>query len=195
MTMLIIWQIVGLISAIASIALLYLAWSKKKRTWPLVIAAWVVVSISLFSWAKTSGVDKGPALGVVVLVLAALIGVLIVALRTPIKARRAVAPRMVSDRQPASVWHEGLAVSRSVAAIVFIGLIVAISGCTAAFMMGKTAGLEHTANLTITMTAFPLVWAAVGTYIGYASNKLTKNITLIAMFAVSTIIILFTMQG
>ena len=189
------WQISGLISASLGIFLLYLGWSRKKRSWSIIIPAWMLVFVSIFSWGQTSGIDKGPALGIVALTMLALAAVLIVAFRTPIIERRIVSPRGTSAQQPASVWHEGLAVAGTVIAIIFVGLIVAITNCTAIFMACRAAGLEHTANLTITMTAFPLIWAMLATYIGYGRNKALKSVFLVAVFGISAVTIVATMQG
>ncbi|MEO0919459.1 MAG: hypothetical protein AAFX98_02035 [Pseudomonadota bacterium] len=190
-----IWQLLGLGLATGGVGALYLAWRRKVRSWPLVVIGWVLVLGSIVSWSQTSGVDKGPALGIVAVVLIAMIAVIGSAMNAPVKKRRTVAPRRPSPGGQASVWHEGLSLTGSVLAIVFVGLIAAIASCTALFMVGRTAGMEHTANLTLTMFAFPMVWAGLATFIGYSSNAVSKVLVLMGLAAISTVLLVVTMQG
>lgn len=190
-----IWQILGTCLSVAGVFALYLSWQRKARSWPLVITGWALILGAIIAWAQTSGVDKGPALGIVIVILTALTGVGIVALRTPVKQRREPRTRHLAESDQASVWHEGLSMTASILAIVFIGLIASVSACTALFMASQAAGMEHTANLTLTMFSFPMVWAGLSTYLGYSQSPLQKSVILAGMIAVSIAIVFAAMQG
>lgn len=168
------WQILGTCLSIAGVYALSLSWQRKTRHWPLVLSGWGAILGAILAWAQTSGVDKGPALGIIVVVLTAMIGVFIVALRTPVKQRREPKARALGSANEASVWHEGLSTTASILAIVIIGLIAAMASCTAFFMGSRALGMEHTANLSLTMFAFPMVWAALATYVGYSTSVLGR---------------------
>lgn len=165
-----LWQILGTCLSIVGVFALYLSWQGKQRSWPLVLAGWGAVFGAIWAWSQTSGVDKGPALGIIIVVLTAMIGVLVVALRTPVKQRREPKVRNQSDGAQASVWHEGLSTTASILAIVIVGLIASVASCTALFMGNRALGMEHTANLSLTMFAFPMVWAGLATYVGYSNS-------------------------
>jgi len=169
-----LWQILGGTLGAAGVFALYLAWQKKERSWPIVIGAWALVAGGIWAFAQTSGVDKGPALGIVAFTVFAMIAIAIRAYTSPVKQRREIAPRVNATTRDASVWHEGLSVTLSILAIVFVGLIASVAACTALFMGNRALGMEHTGNLTLTMTSFPLLWAGLATYIGYASNRWGK---------------------
>lgn len=187
-----LWQILGTALSIAGVFALYLSWQRKARSWALVLSGWALILAAIASWAQTSGVDKGPALGIVVVVLTALIAVGIVALRTPIKERREPRARVAPDSTRASVWHEGLSTTASILAIVFVGLVASVAACTAFFMGSQAAGMEHTANLTTSMISFPLVWGALSTYVGYSTSRMGRALTLIGIVAASAAIIAAT---
>lgn len=193
--MMLAWQIGSTALAALGLFVLYLSWQSKARNWPLVGAGWFCLVGSILGWSKTSGVDKGPALGLVVMTLLALGAVAIVALRTPIKQRREVSPRIVASSQEASVWHEGLSITISVLAIVFVALFASVAVCTALFMASQASGLEHTANLTMTMIAFPLVWAGLAVFTGYSNNGWVKAGVLFGTLIASSGIVSILMQG
>jgi hypothetical protein len=179
---------------LGGILALHLAWRQKKRNWPLVGTGWALVLASILAWDQTSGADKGPALGIVSLVLLALLAVALVAWRTPVKLRRAAVSRTLRD-EPQPNGKAG-AISRTVAVItiVFAGLIVAISTSTAVFMANRAAGMEHTGNLTIAMFSFPLIWAALATFVGYSPSTVRKAAVLGGMALFSGIAILTSLQ-
>lgn len=189
------WQILGVSLSITGIFALYLSWQRKQRSWPLVAAGWGLIFGAVSAWGQTSGIDKGPALGIIAVVSTALIGVLIVALRTPVKTRREPRPRSQTQSRQASVWHEGLSATASILAIVFVGLTASVACCTAIFMGSRAAGLEHTANLTVTMFSFPLLWAGLATYIGYSNSLSGRTAWLIGIIGISGAVIFATIQG
>lgn len=174
---------------IAGIAALYIGWKQSKRSWPLVLGGWGLLLGSLVVWRQLSGIDKGPALGLVAIVLTALLAILIIALRTPVKHRRQPRIRQSEMSDQASVLREGLFTTASIFAIVFVGLVMSIAACSALFMTARLLGIEESANLTITMFAFPLSWAGLATYIGYSSSLMSKVITLATGLIVSGAII------
>lgn len=189
------WQILGICLSIAGVFALYLSWQRRKRSWPLVLGGWALIIGAIVSWAQTSGVDKGPALGIVIVILTAMSAVGIVAAKTPVKLRREPRIRDLSEATQSSVWHEGLSTTASILAIVFVGLIASVAACTALFMGSQAVGVEHTANLTITMFSFPLLWGAISTYIGYSSSVTGRFVTLAGLLTVSAAIMAATAPG
>ncbi|MEM1195001.1 MAG: hypothetical protein AAGH57_02765 [Pseudomonadota bacterium] len=181
--------VLGIALGAAGIAALYVGWKQKKRNWLLVFVGWSLLLGCLMVWGQLSGIDKGPALGLVSIVITALLAILIIALRSPVKQRREPRIRQRDLGDQASVWHEGLSVTASVLAIVFVGLVVSIAACSALFMASRSLGVEESANLTITMFAFPLSWAGLATYIGYSPSPMSKAFTLLMGLILSGAII------
>lgn len=189
-----LWQLSGLALSGTGIFALYLAWKAKQRNWGLIGLGWALLLGSLLVWDGTSGVDKGPALGLISITMMALVAIAIVAMRTPVKQRREARVRHgaadVQTRVRPSVWTN----VASILAIVIFGLLASLAACTALFMAGRTLGMEHTANLSLTMFAFPLAWAGLATHIGYSSSVRTRASWVVGMLAVSSVIIFSSMQ-
>lgn len=189
------WQVSGILAAAMGVYALFLSWKRSSRSWPLVLTGWSLIFACVLAWAQTSGIDKGPALGLIVFMLAALTGVLIVALSTPVKARRKVEPRQYATALDPNPWQAKATTAGSVLAIIVCGLIVSLTGATAIFMANRWGGMEHTANLTWSMFSFPMLWAAVSVFIGFAQSRSRKVLWLLTGWAISIAIILITMQG
>lgn len=193
-----VWQIGGAALAVAGLAALYQSWSRKARSWPLVLLGWTLISGAVLSWGQTSGVDKGPALGVIVVMLTALAGLAglgLVAVRNPVKHRRQIQPRSNPAIAKESLWRAGFSVTTQVLVIIIIGLLTSLAICTAIFMANRSAGMEHTANLTLTMFAFPVIWAALATFVGYAQSARLKAVTLAAFATASAAVIAVMIEG
>lgn len=190
------WQLAGIVLGVAGIAVLRAASQRKARHWPLVSAGWALILGSLAAWGETSGVDKGPALGIVALTLIALGAVGLSALGTPVKQRREARIRTApaAAAEAAARPAIGPAAAR-VLAIVFAGLIVTIAACTALFMGARALGMEHTANLTLAMFAFPLGWAGLATWIGFADNLRRRAGVLLAILALAGVIVIAASKG
>jgi uncharacterized membrane protein len=193
--MMVLWQIAGVVLAGAGVGALYLAWQRKQRSWPLVSAGWVLLLGSIMAWGKTSGVDKGPALGIIFAIIIAMIAVVIAGLRTPLKQRREPRTRATGSATLAATRSAALAQTATIAVILLAGLAVSLAACTALFMTARTLGLEHTANLTLTMFSFPLVWAGLVTSFGYVHGVRTRATLLSCFLAISVAIILATMKA
>lgn len=183
------WQVGGTILALAGIGGLYLSWRRKERSWPLVASGWLLLAASIVSWAQTSGSDKGSALGIVAAVLIALGFVGAAAMAGPTKLRRTAPVRSLPASVRASVWHEGLRAGFAMAAMVLVALVVSIATCTALFSAARSAGVEHTANLTVSMFAFPLAVAAFTTFFAYCEDARLKAAWIAVPTAVSAVII------
>jgi hypothetical protein len=193
--MMLLWQIAGVGLAGAGVGALYLAWQRKQRSWPLVSAGWAMLLGSIMAWGKTSGVDKGPALGIIVAIMVAMIAVVIAGLRTPLKQRREPRTRVAVGATLDATRSAALAQTATIAVILLAGLAISLAACTALFMTNRTLGLEHTANLTLTMFSFPLVWAALVTSFGYVRSVRTRATLLSCILAISVAIILATMKA
>lgn len=189
-----LWQLSGLALSGAGVFALYLAWQRKERSWGLIGLGWALLLGSLLLWDRTSGVDKGPALGLISITMMALVAIAIAAMRTPVKQRREARVRNVKADVQTRVRHSAAANLASILAIVIFGLAASVAACTALFMGSRALGIEHTANLSMTMFAFPLAWAGLATYIGYSSNVRSRAGVLFGALAVSGVIIFSSMQ-
>ncbi|KWV95766.1 hypothetical protein [Erythrobacter sp. AP23] len=191
------WQIGGTILAIAGVVALYLSWRSRRRSWPLVLSGWTLLLGAVVAWGNTSGVDKGPALGIVVVVMVASAGVLLVAVRAPVKPRRRIEPRepRIVAQLVERPGRKNLAITANAVAIVLLGFLTSITVATAIFMAGRSAGTEHTANLTVTMFAFPVLWAALTTFIGYSRSMVARAVVVFGAMAISAAIIGVTSTG
>lgn len=189
-----VWQLSGLALSGAGIFALYLAWQRKQRNWGLIGLGWALLLGSLLLWDRTSGVDKGPALGLISITMMAMLAVFGAAMRTPVKQRREARVRNVAADVQARVRHSAAANIASILAIVIVGLVASVAACTALFMGSRSLGMEHTANLSMTMFAFPLAWAGLATYIGYSSNVRSRAGVLFGALAVSGVIIFSSIQ-
>ena len=187
--MLLAWQIGGVLTGAMGIAALYLAWQRKEASRALTAAGWALVAVSILAWSRTSGIDKGPALGILGIVLTALAALAISALRTPPRARRAQRARIApaEGRGPAveAIGRKAL----MLAVIVPLGFAAALAVCGALFMAGRAAGVEHTGNLAAAMFAFPLVWAGLATAIGYAGKPARGAVMLSGILAAALAVI------
>ncbi len=175
-----IWTLLGITTAIGSVGLLYIAWSKRSRSWQLVLGGWLLAIISLVSWSQTSGVDKGPAKAIVAFVLIVLAVLAVLAYRSPVKQRRNIEREPVQamkSRSGLKVWAMR---SYNFILLILVSGLAAMSISTAAFMVGRAFHAEHTANLTVSMFLFPVLWATFSVATGYVSRPLVKSAVLCA---------------
>lgn len=187
------WQTGGTILAVAGLAVLYAAWQRKARNWPLVLVGWALLAGSVASTAQVNGTEKGWALGILVAVLAGLIALGALALSAPVKTRRQVPARPAAGMAAQPDWRAKIAPAARIAAIVLLGLPVSLAGSTALFMGSRAAGVEHTANLTTAMFAFPLIWASLSTMLAYSDSARTRTANVLGMAIVSGAVIAATM--
>lgn len=187
--MLLAWQIGGVLTGAMGIAALYLAWQRKETSRALTAFGWALLGVSIIAWSRTSGVDKGPALGILGIVLTALAALAISALRTPSRPRRAQRARIAPE------GGRGLGVeaignkAMMLAVIVPLSFVAALAACGALFIAGRSAGFEHTGNLAAAMFAFPLVWAGLATWLGYAGKPARGAVMLSGILAAALAVI------
>jgi CDP-diglyceride synthetase len=184
-----IWTLLGVVTAIGSVGLLYAAWSKRSRSWQLILGGWFLATVSLVSWSQTSGVDKGSAKAIVAFILIVLTVLAVLAYRSPVKQRRNI------EREPAQAIEvrSGLKIwamrSYNFILLLLVSGLAAMSISTAAFMVGRAVGAEHTANLTVSMFLFPILWAIFSVVTGYASRPLVKSAVLCVLAVVPALLI------
>ena len=185
------FQIAGTILSLLGIFSLYAAWQKKGRDWPRLAIAWALVTAAIISWSQTSGIDKGPALGIVVVTLSGLLAVAVVGLRSPEKMARPARAARITAVHKLNAWP----VAIRALVIILAGLIVSVAASTAIFMGSRSAGLEHTANLTLTMFSFPMLWGVIATYTGYSQSAKGRAVVLAGIAAASICVIALGMKG
>lgn len=193
--MLLAWQGAGVLLGAAGIASLYGAWQRKDTGRVLTVAGWALVAAAILAWSRTSGIDKGPALGIVSTVLIALAAVAISALRTPVRPRRAARARMLRDDQGGVPAQDIAPKALTLVVLVLMGFAGSLGVCAALFMAGRSAGFEHTGNLALAMFAFPLVWAGLATWIGYTAHPARGAAMLATLLAAALAITSLAMWG
>ncbi|QTD56800.1 hypothetical protein [Parasphingorhabdus cellanae] len=176
-----IWQFTGLAAATAGIFLLRSSWQQRHKTPARLVFGWLCILGSIIAWSQTSGADKGSALGIIVVVVIAVLAVTVTAVQAPIRERRAA---RVSQNKPdqtqkpgyarAVKWWDGLLVGP-------IAGLSAMSVSTLLFVSNRSIGMEHTANLTVAMFAFPLVWAGLAVLSGADQNMKRKSLVLMSV--------------
>lgn len=193
--MLLAWQIGGVLTGAAGVAALYLAWQRKKAGRALTAFGWALVAVSILAWSRTSGIDKGPALGILSFVLIALVALGVSALRTPPRSRRAQRVRIAPEGGRSLAVERAGAKALMLAVIVLMGFAAALAACGALFIAGRSAGFEHTGNLAAAMFAFPLVWAGLATWLGYAARPARGAAILAGILAAALPVIGLGMWG
>lgn len=193
--MLLAWQIGGVLTGAAGIAALYLAWQRKQKSAALTASGWALVAVSILAWSRTSGIDKGPALGILSFVLIALAALGASALRTPLRSRRAQRVRIAPEGGRSLAVGGAGAKALVLVVIVLMGFAAALAACGALFMAGRSAGFEHTGNLAVAMFAFPLVWTGLATWLGYAANPARGAAILCGILAAALPVIGLGMWG
>lgn len=188
--MLLAWQITGVLLGLAGIAALHLAWQRKEKIAALPVVGWTLVAASILAWSRTSGIDKGPALGILAIVLIALAVLAMSAWRTPPRARRAQRERVAhnGERGGSLTAHAAGTRALMLAVIVLLGFAAALAACSALFLAGHSVGFEHTGNLAVAMFAFPMVWAGLATWLGYHANPVRGAAILAALLAAAVVL-------
>lgn len=194
--MILLWQVAGAALGAAGVAALYASWQRKGSVRGLVATGWMFIAASILAWSRTSGIDEGPALGMVAIVLTGLLAVGFSAIRTPAKVRRAERVRIALDEDDRPDAATGVgAKALSLIVITGLGLAASLAACGALFLVGRSAGFEHTGNLATAMFAFPLVWAGLATWVGYSANPARGGAVLGAIVAASLAVIGLSMAG
>lgn len=142
-------------------------------------AAWGLLLASLVGWSRSSGADKGVALGIVAGMVMVLTLLAVVAVRSEPRPEKPTRERSV---EPAAVsrWI----IPRRVWIFLLTGPLAGLAALglsTAAFVaFQKHLALEHTMNLTLVSFAFPTVWSALAVSVGYQVALWRKTVTVLA---------------
>ena len=113
----------------------------------------------------------------------------VLAYRSPVKERRNI------EREPTETTNSRAGLKTWVMRGYNFLLLLLVSGLasmsisTAAFMVGQAFGVEHTANLTVSMFLFPMLWAIFSVVTGYISRPLVKSALLCAFGIVPALLI------
>ncbi|MGB2177777.1 MAG: hypothetical protein ACPH9E_07525 [Hyphomonas sp.] len=164
---------VACVLAVCGIWLLQAAWRRWAGNGRHLAFGWGALFLSIILWASTSHPDKGSALGIVAIMLAALGTLAWLYMQAERKPARDPAERQ------AKAERTGLPeILSRVAAGILIGPLAGLASlalATAGFAALQKAGLEHTANLVIAMFAFPLLWSALAVIAGAHSRLWRKS--------------------
>lgn len=142
---------------------LYLAWQTRAAPRWHILGAWGLLLASLVCWMSAGGMDRGIALGVIVICLLALSIIAITALRSERGGRQNTERRRVAQSRKVTVW------GRLPQKLGFFLLAGPISGAASYIVaMGLHQALSmlgwHPANsLVMALFIFPILWGAVAT--------------------------------
>ena len=159
--------------AVCGLWLLQAAWRLRTANGWRLAGGWSAITLSVICWAATSHPDKGSALGIVVIMIAAMAALSWIYVKADRKTAREAAAR-VTELAPTSP----LEILRSVAAGILLGPLAGLAALalsTAGFVMLQKSGVEHTANLVMAMFAFPLFWAVIAVVAGAHSRLWRKG--------------------
>jgi riboflavin transporter FmnP len=183
----------ALILAALGIWLLRNRWrASRSRKWPLT-AAWISLLASITLWGFTSGADKGVALGIIAVILAAMSVLLATALSTEKRKGRSQPSRTpVPRRESRSHYLRKL----------WVGLLIgpisgfaALAVSTLAFAAFDGVGLDHSMNLAIVSISFPTVWAALAVFAGFETRLFRKSAGVIATGMLPLLLIFVSSSG
>lgn len=184
-------QIIGSLTALWGLWVLYLAWQRPSRSQLLVVTGWCSTLLALFLWGISLGTDKGVALGVVVWVLLAIAFMLFAAYSSPTRDSKARFKMQQKQSLPtASEWSNGLFLTLMIGPI---SCLISIAISTALFVVFDLAEMEITGNLTIVFLLFPISWATLAVVLGYQEKLSSRLVTMTtALLVPSALIILNT---
>ncbi|MEM9261944.1 MAG: hypothetical protein AAGA22_00040 [Pseudomonadota bacterium] len=171
-------RITGICVAVCGVYALQTASRSRSDRHSLIVAAgWVAITSSLVIWAFTSGADKGVALGAIAVIIAAMGALLRVARSGPARKAKSLPKKAVSaPPEPASLtFWTGLRRIWVAALIGPVAGLAALAACAAGFAALRSAGMEHTANLTIVSFGFPIMWALFAFIAGFDRRLLRKT--------------------
>jgi len=169
----------GLACAVAACGI-YLLWAATRQQGGYavrLIGGWSLIVSAIVGWSMTSSVEKGAAMGIIAVVLAALALLAAIALQGPPRSGRSSTGRAMEVQQVEFVGY-----GRRVLVGVLIGPIACLSAvaiCTAAFLGFQNAGVEHTINLTIVSFALPVIWGLLSIWGGADPKLWRKSLTIL----------------
>lgn len=159
--------------AVCGLWLLQAAWRLRTTNGWRLAGGWFAITLSVICWAVTSHPDKGSALGIVFIMIAAMAALSWIYMKADRKA-----PREATERVTEPVPAGPLEILRRIAAGVLLGPLAGLAALalsTACFVMLQKSGIEHTANLVTAMIGFPLLWAVIAVVAGAHSRLWRKS--------------------
>lgn len=153
-------SLLGLCLLMLGIGLLYAAWRRAQRHWPLIGAGWFSIALAYWPWMDAAGFDKGAALASLLPgVLALLLIICRTDWRTQAKEPRAGAMRKTQAVAAATLWRvQALSLTQQVLVVGVLSLSASLGVGLAVYAL-LDASLV---NRTITAALVVLVlWPAL----------------------------------
>ena len=153
--------LIGTVAVVGGLFLLRSAWAQAPGRAVRVIGGWALLAVSLPVWAKAGGADRGVALGLIAIVLAALGFLAWSALASP---ARGGSPRKDGRAAAAPVplsWRRRL---RTTGLVLLAGPVAGLSALVvtvSVFTVLNAQGAETTGNIVTAFFLFPLSWAGL----------------------------------
>jgi hypothetical protein len=162
--------------------LLQAAWRLRTANGWRLAGGWSAITLSVICWAATSHPDKGSALGIVVIMIAAMAALSWIYVKADRKTAREATARVT---KPAPTGP--LEILRRIAAGILLGPLAglaALAFSTAGFVVLRKSGVEHTTNLVTAMFAFPLLWAVIAV-VASAHSRLWRKSAIVIGSAIA----------
>jgi len=169
-------RLATVVLAILGGALLFAASRRRGAGGLFVPLGWTAIVAALFCSSKTSGADRGVALGIIVVIAVVALFLLVMALRSP---RRSSKPRSGKAAAPSTVELGCRGWGRRIFVGVLLGPIAGIAALSLSagvYVFFAKAGISPDNNLVAVFFVFPLAWAALSVFVGYDRHLLRKSL-------------------
>ncbi|MEM7741403.1 MAG: hypothetical protein AAF225_11455 [Pseudomonadota bacterium] len=169
-------RLVAMIAMVAGAFALHHAWANRGMTRFSVAVGWSLIALSIFVWGQTSGVDRGTALGLVMLVVTFCTAIAVRVMRSSTRSARDKAERSVPPQANKQLGRGEWA--RRVFVGFLIGPLAGLAGLsvtTVLYALLDAGGVEPGGNLVIAFFVFPLSWAILSVVNGYDQRLWRKT--------------------
>lgn len=152
---------------------LYLAWRSRGAPRWHILAAWGGLAVSLVCWAFAGGMDRGLALGAIVICLLALCFIAFTALSSGKEGRRGVQRRRSMPDRKGTVWGR---LPQKAGFALLAGPVAGLASYITAMGLYQALSMLgwHPANsLVMVLFIFPILWGVVATLVLLSKRRST----------------------
>ena len=151
-------SLIGLLLLVLGIGLLYAAWRRSERNWPLIGAGWASIALAYWPWMNAAGFDRGAALASL---LPGVLALLLIIARTDWRQTPAT-PRSVSRRQAQTLalpWRTQT--TRLLTQLLIVGLLSLSAALGAALVVYALLDTSIVNRMMAAASVALLLWPAL----------------------------------
>ena len=151
-------SLIGLLLLVLGIGLLYAAWRRSERNWPLIGAGWASIALAYWPWMNAAGFDRGAALASL---LPGVLALLLIIARTDWRQTPAT-PRSVSRRQAQTLalpWRTQT--TRLLTQLLIVGLLSLSAALGAALVVYALLDASIVNRMMAAASVALLLWPAL----------------------------------